>query len=319
MNELSSWVGKGNGADGNSTADVKLVQELMAKLPESQGRYGRPPTGSGGGLPIMVRSICKFQMHHFGCMTGRIEKNSPTFKKLLEVNGVRPRAPIVAGSWIGLDEGYVRKSIVEVATNEANTWQSVPTPAVEGGKQVRPGYQHLAKYFEVIEGLASSEEALKAFDVEKLDDQTEFPLNLHWCGIFAAWVLNQVFQSYGMKVTWRIAPEKKGDGNITVNGKALPLFSNDQAGWETHEWRQGDICKNLGLEHHYILSDRDDKRIWHTIEGNQQYREISAKSRNQTSGQTPPPEKTRFYRKVLNYKRTDGEWYVFYSCIPAVL
>lgn len=320
--QLSSWVGKGDkGTGGNNPDDVKLVKELLNDV---HRKLGLPPLDNSGFVwPILIQSICRFQMRHFGCMTGRINKDGATFARLLkEARSVTlPGPPKMPGDWWVLESNSVREEVVKIANQESAKWDAIWQAAgIGAGKQVdeRPGYKLLYQYFQVVEGEQWSEEKLKRFDRSNYNDQLEFPGGDHWCGIFATWVLGQVLKSYGLTVTW-----KKGKGVMVSNGAwmvPVPRFGTEKTkeqGMESSDWSHGDVCVRRASQHHLILSEKPQGQIVPTIEGNYP-KEIIKEIIKSADGSIPKPY--RFYRRVLQHSRTNGDWYYHYcSVAPTAL
>jgi hypothetical protein len=97
---------------------------------------------------------------------------------------------------------------------------------------------------------------------------------IHWCGIFATWVLRQAgvrviwgtdrenYWNYGIK-NWPARPDTFVEGSILADRTI-----------ETREDIQpGDVCVIPENSHHFIV-ERVEKRILHVIAGNSAYQQI---------------------------------------------
>jgi len=253
---------------GNKPVDVLVIQALLNSIPAATGG----PLGAGAvpktgrvhcypGDPT-IQAIVRFQTWYFGVASGRVTPNSPTLRAMDEVASGHPtgrswhgHGPVggqsggaSAWSWARmLRVGNLRARIVEVAEWEATRpdrlsgqVNTVTTRDAEGRTVVRKeraGWQRVQEYFRVLEGWTWT-----PAELDKLKDPTRdlLPGGIHWCGIFATWVLNRA----GIPVRWRTRV-----GPIVSHGASeLPL-----AGFQDKAATVGDICILKGEAVHHVI------------------------------------------------------------------
>ena len=88
-------------------------------------------------------------------------------------------------------------------------------------------------------------------------------MGIHWCGIFAAWVLQQS----GLKVTWT------GKG-ITAPGNTIRKIPVGSQRDVRKNIEAGDICVHGGNQHHFIVIGEIGENTLLTIEGNVRNQEV---------------------------------------------
>lgn len=266
---------------GNRRKDVRIVQELLAKIPPTAGgprpdlKEGLDPP-SEFVTPKTVEAIFEFQDHHFGCSNGRVYPDDVTLTKLREEAwrndqpGKRgapppggPRAfpkAVTMARIMTLRDRYVQ---LAMEYNGAVSDEKGADGHRHGWKTLKAIYQETLEDWQAINAPDSNfqKAGLVVGPVQ-------------WCGVFATWVLRQVHAEFrtGLEIKWR-RWSKSDSGGMLANGVPLPYFHLSGGHPALAKFiRKGDVCvTSLANSHHVIAVTDPAGGVFEAIEGNQMY------------------------------------------------
>jgi peptidoglycan hydrolase-like protein with peptidoglycan-binding domain len=278
---ISASVGSGG---GNRNADVRIIQELLNRVPVSRGGPAAPLDVDGLCGPFTVNAIRNFQQRNGVLADGRVDVNGRTFQLLLTFDTGQPAGapaapaaapapppaapppPVAAPSAPSSNASSLRQRIIEIANAMAT-----PAPgkvsdlvtAVEPGtgRTVRAGWPYLKSFFDdAVSGWQPTHWNDKAtLDGVKIPGK-RIPQpgrsGISWCGIFATWVLIQA----GMQVKWVL-----GKGIVPLQIK----YARDP--------QPGDVAVLTGEEIHHCIVTANDGKTLQTVNGNSDNQSILIK------------------------------------------
>jgi hypothetical protein len=277
-------------AGTNRREDVLKVQKALNNIPTAQGGQGmaggRGKLAENGFCLVdkqtaryseqnfmydqTLLAICKFQMHHFKCISGQINPDSVTWATMQRLLGNANGGPqAFTVDWLSAvtTQGraeIARKGLAEAAPDPVSDQGRAPGAPRKGGdilknyfdKATRGAINWTARgkikpmgkgdWIEItnLEGVMKS--------TYRIPQGESKPSGTSWCGIFATYILQQA----GLPVYWQM-----GTGLCTRNQR-LPVFT------DLSLLSQGDVVVMKGDEVHHAIYLNDVGNKLHVVEGN---------------------------------------------------
>ncbi len=261
----------------NRPGDISTIQIMLNQVPPLSGRPGPLLAEDAICGTKTVTAIQQFQKHHFGfsSMDGRVDPGKRTLQKLNEFDSALPLTPPVPGQL-----NTLRDAIVRTAKGESDDIRGCPPygrvsdreTIVENGETVRKGWCRLKEYFDkamiwpvspqnwprgYLEGVKKPGHWLSREGTKSTTNQKKA---IHWCGIFATWVLNQASPGRLGHVRWFY-------GRINQPPTPGPINPGP-----------GDILILKGDgSHHCIVTALISENEMETVNGNSDYQSILVK------------------------------------------
>ena len=257
----------------NRSYDIIIVKTLLNKVPPENGGLNEEDklAEDANCDQKTINTIEKFQKTAIGTLNlnpdtlGRIEKDGPTLYALNLYY-------IKSHSFFGFmfsnlpihNNNPRRNNIVNTALSYVGTVSIAEPLQSENGKKIRKGWKIQREFYKAVQNNMfdfSKDTTNDSIEVKFLSDKKtkNEPIrpfnNMHWCGIFATYVLEQAGLG-GVK--W----------NGGIKGAGISIIMKYQKAFDRNKIQLGDVIYiDKPFQHHAILVWKDDKDIV-TVNGN---------------------------------------------------
>jgi hypothetical protein len=304
----------------NRLDDVVAVRQLLNQLPQGQGGPLLLDPDKPRCDGELVAAIRNFQQFQFGWCTGIVQPQGDTFRRLdflINGPGLTSTAPPVPDNIrsrtieIALSQvGKVSDDPKQILDPYDDRPLSSQTEKTKSGLTVLPrrGWKILQGYMDDVMETPPNWAQTQTWPYTDLNgnechitplegvkyQNMRVPLNgktpdgkwngVHWCGIFACWVLKQA----GFEVRWGNSTRKGAKHGIR-NGLLLDrgepsqptrgMVFKDEGPDKRENIKPGDICVIAAQSHHLIILKPPTDGNLETIAGNADYQSIMKETR----------------------------------------
>ncbi len=297
---LTASVGQGG---ANRRTDVLTVQALLNLVPWQLGGASPKLAVDGWIGPNTIGAIRHFQRAQFGWQDGRVDVRQPSITRLgqlrdalttgseLLIPGTRARYRTAFGGdpLTGNERQQVLTTLRWLVLHTA-LGEAIPAPGKVSDQvtlpkdpdqrwpvsgPVRRGWERLLNYFQSAWGGAfdmrvmSCRQGIKSPGYRvRAPQEPEFDAKgkrygVHWCGIFATWLYQQVLH----RLPDLPFAKKRSLKFMPYHGITMP--HNDRLRTHWHDIWPGDICVEVANSHHFIAlnTPSENGMVW-SVNGN---------------------------------------------------